>query len=80
MFIGKSEFHIQWNAVGVWESTLLQRKPLFQYTSIFRIYYPTNANVITTNDFQMDFCPSDSLLPIPHGHIFFLPHRDSSNE
>lgn len=27
----------------VWESTFLQRKPLFQYTNIFRIYHPTNA-------------------------------------
>ena len=37
-------------------------------------------NVITTSDFQIDFCPFDSLLPIPHTHIFFLPHKDSSNE
>lgn len=37
-------------------------------------------NVITTDEFQIDFCPFDNLWPIPHGHIFFLSSRDSSNE
>lgn len=51
------------------------------YTQIFsEPITPQMPNVIATDDFQIDFCPFDNLLPIPHGHIFFLPCSDSSNE
>lgn len=37
-------------------------------------------HVITTNDFQIDFCRFDSLLSISYGHIVFLPNTESSKE
>lgn len=41
---------------------------------------PEIPNMITTNDFHIDFCPFDNLSPIPHGHVFFPSSRGSSNE
>lgn len=40
MFIGKAEFHIQWNAVGVWESIISAKKTIISIHKCFQNLLP----------------------------------------
>lgn len=81
MFIRKTELHLQWKCAFVSGKAHLCKEDHYFSTQVFaESTIPQKPNVITTNDFQIDFCPFDNLLPISHGHIFILPSREPNNE